>query len=324
MRNISPRRAFTLIELLVVIAIIALLIGILLPSLGAARDAGRRIVCASNLRQMGIATLTYANSNNDYYTSGPADNRQRSGYGPLETTGWMADMIQNELAVPGNLLCPSHPGQATQALLADQFGTRAWPGSDVSRTEAERLFDDGYNTNYTQSWYMAYTEFKTRNFNGIFPDPKRTEFLIGPLSGRYLSVVPASIVPLFADSRIDDDGISGKLDFGDQLRTVKALTDGPIDYGFNEWGRQDYDDFGPAHGRGANIPGKNIDRTTGNFLFADGHVDLIRDSSVDGEFGWTDGFNPTINDDAYPDDDMERKVFGGRLSDGKFWSRSTN
>jgi prepilin-type N-terminal cleavage/methylation domain-containing protein/prepilin-type processing-associated H-X9-DG protein len=60
------RRGFTLIELLVVIAIIALLISILLPALGKARQAGRAAACLSNQRQIGVALDLYASAYRDW------------------------------------------------------------------------------------------------------------------------------------------------------------------------------------------------------------------------------------------------------------------
>ncbi|RMH11026.1 MAG: DUF1559 domain-containing protein [Gammaproteobacteria bacterium] len=69
----SARWGFTLIELLVVISIIALLVGILLPALGAAREAAKSSVCKSNMRQIAIASLTYAEDSEQMLPYGKYD-----------------------------------------------------------------------------------------------------------------------------------------------------------------------------------------------------------------------------------------------------------
>jgi prepilin-type N-terminal cleavage/methylation domain-containing protein/prepilin-type processing-associated H-X9-DG protein len=66
----ASRRAFTLIELLVVIAIIAILMAILMPALNRAREQGKRANCLSNLKQLTLAWIMYADENDDVLVNG--------------------------------------------------------------------------------------------------------------------------------------------------------------------------------------------------------------------------------------------------------------
>ena len=65
--TVLRNNGFTLVELLVVISVIGLLMGILLPAIGKARGAAKRVQCASNLRQIGITMRSYLDDNRDIF-----------------------------------------------------------------------------------------------------------------------------------------------------------------------------------------------------------------------------------------------------------------
>ena len=105
------RKDFTLIELLVVIAIIAILAGMLLPSLKRTKDVAMSISCINNQKQLSLARMAYRNAYNDctppYSSTGDAlpDSTNKASL-------WVANVVKNGfLSSTAVLVCPSRAHQ---------------------------------------------------------------------------------------------------------------------------------------------------------------------------------------------------------------------
>ena len=125
---------FTLTELLVVIGVIALLIGILLPTLSKARESSRKAACLANLRTLGQALHMYANIWKDQLPNG-------SPPGPKQTTPWFSYSGQNQVLVffaneivkgPASFHCPSDVSPQPSKIV-----TAEWSSEDSARISYE-------------------------------------------------------------------------------------------------------------------------------------------------------------------------------------------
>lgn len=310
----NQRDGFTLIELLVVISIMALLMAILLPSLRRAREQAKETLCASYLAGFGKGFYVYSGENDDFLCSGAFDPDCLNGRdGPVDQIGWVADLVNSGTHYPGKALCPSNAAQVNQKLGQGPSAGFYTP------EEADKLIERGYNTNYTQSWYMGRTQSRWPNENGD-PNWKRIRFkntpceskargpTFGPLRVSSMVKVSPSRVPLLGD---------GGIETADRHRdkiTVKTMSDGP--FGGSPYGAQDYSDFGPAHGFGKQIYDgyRSSNRDRANILFGDGHVAPFIDKVRNGQFNLT---NRTADNPSGEQEDLDAKVFDGVLNLGR-------
>ncbi len=162
------RRAFTLIELLVVIAIIALLLGLLLPSLGSARDAARMVACAAMARQLGDAQATYMNGNREYF-AGPNTSGADIQVGaakcegetnpsmPTQSYDWISPVLGEELNF-------SSQRSVRMAQIFNNYGCAAarepsspWVGSSAS--DIQDFIKTNNDVGYRQNSYLTPSSF---------------------------------------------------------------------------------------------------------------------------------------------------------------------
>ncbi len=135
-------RGFTLIELLVVISIIAVLIGILLPALGAAKRVARSAVCMSNCRQLATIATTFATDHRDQLPS------NRIKVGPNQHVTWRAWLVSRDYAPREEEAwrCPSTPTEPLREHL---------DGASVCRDDIE--------ANYAYNGELAWRAYPLKN-----------------------------------------------------------------------------------------------------------------------------------------------------------------
>jgi prepilin-type N-terminal cleavage/methylation domain-containing protein/prepilin-type processing-associated H-X9-DG protein len=325
-------RGVTLLELLVVTSIIGLILAIVLPAASRAREESKGSVCLSHLRVLGAGFFLYA-GNEDYFCSGQTDARPGMNLHPsvtdldkigIEQIGWVADLVNNRVALPGKMLCPSNVGRQTQS-----WGRALRVSGGASRYTPERFrlltTVQGYNTNYAQSWFMIHTEYDGVTRPVLHAD--RMHGSKGPLRPEAMAAAGPQRVPLLGDARTKKGDVfdHSSQGYGPAVQETKSATDGPYwritpdgtyaAVGYSSaapYGIQDWDDFGPAH-RPRRHPHEEGHRyTAGNILFGDGHAEAFAD-----QYDFDNGRVKPGADGELDSWDLRERVFDGSLSIGQ-------